>query len=129
MLRSKLHDPTVLNRKYFYMNLIRTIIFNKYSGWMKITSPPDQISHCKTTSGSNWSNRWTYRVSTIHSLRYHIVHSRQSYQFHFIQEPDSPDFHHLQEITTTPQLALWGLSQGRARSHLVALEPFCVYLS
>jgi len=29
---------------------------------MKITTRPDLTSHCKTASGTNWSNRWTYRI-------------------------------------------------------------------
>jgi len=41
-------------------NLIRTSICDKYSGMMKITTSLDHIGHCKTTSGTNWSNRWTY---------------------------------------------------------------------
>ena len=36
---------------------------------MKITTHLDHISHCQTTSGTNWSNRWTYRVSIINSRR------------------------------------------------------------
>ena len=28
----------------------------------KLTTHLDHISHCKTASGTNWSNRWTYLV-------------------------------------------------------------------
>ena len=33
---------------------------HEYSGSMKIITPLDHISHCKTAAGTNWSNRWTY---------------------------------------------------------------------
>jgi len=46
------------------LNFIQTIIYEKYSGPMKITTHLDHISHCKTASGTNWSNKWTYRVSS-----------------------------------------------------------------
>ena len=46
------------------VRLIRTSIYDKYSGSMKITTHLDRISHCKTASGTNWSNGWTYRVFT-----------------------------------------------------------------
>ena len=44
------------------VNLIRASIRDKHSGSMKITTYLDHVGHCKTTSGTNWSNRWTYRV-------------------------------------------------------------------
>jgi len=50
-------------------NLVRAIIFYKYSGSMKITTHLDHISHCKTASGTNWSNRWTSRVFIINTHR------------------------------------------------------------
>ena len=43
-------------------NLTPTSIAQKYSGSMKITTYLDHASHCKTTSSTNWSNRWTCRV-------------------------------------------------------------------
>ena len=36
-----------------------------YSGSIEITTYPDLIAHCKTASGTNWSNTWTYRVLII----------------------------------------------------------------
>ena len=33
-----------------------------YSGAIKIATHLDHTSHCKTSSGINWSNRWTNRV-------------------------------------------------------------------
>ena len=41
------------------VNLIRTSIYDKYSGSMKITTRLDHISHCRTASGTDWSSRWT----------------------------------------------------------------------
>jgi len=41
---------------------IRTSVCDGYSGSMKIITRLDHISHCKTASGANWSNRWTYRI-------------------------------------------------------------------
>ena len=35
---------------------------------MKITTHLDHIGHCKTASGTNWSNRWTYRALAIYIL-------------------------------------------------------------
>ena len=49
-------------------NLIRTSIEDKYSGSMKLTAHLD-ISPCKTASGTNWSNGWTYRVFIINTRR------------------------------------------------------------
>jgi hypothetical protein len=43
-------------------DITRTSICDKYSGFMKITTHLDHISHCKTASGTNWSTGWTYRV-------------------------------------------------------------------
>ena len=54
-------------------NLIRTSIHYKYSGSMKTTAHMDHISHCKTTSGTDWSNRWTYRVSP-YSKVYSVIY-------------------------------------------------------
>ena len=50
-------------------NFIQTSIYEKYSGSMKITPHLDHIRHCKTASGTNWSNRWTYRVFMINTRR------------------------------------------------------------
>jgi len=36
---------------------------------MEITTHLDHISHCKTASDTNWSNRWTCRVFIIHTRR------------------------------------------------------------
>ena len=41
-------------------NLIRASICDTYSGSMKTATHLDRISHRKITSGTNWSNRWTY---------------------------------------------------------------------
>ena len=35
-------------------------IHDKNSGPIKITAQLHHISHCKTATGTNWSNRWTY---------------------------------------------------------------------
>ena len=44
-------------------NFIRTSIYDKYLGSMKIiTTHLDHICDCKTASGKNLSNGWTYRV-------------------------------------------------------------------
>ena len=50
-------------------DFIRTTIHDQYSHSMKITTRLDQISDCKTASGTNWSNRWTYRVFFIDTRR------------------------------------------------------------
>ena len=36
---------------------------------LKITTHLNHLSHCKTMSGTNWSNMWTYRVSIIITRR------------------------------------------------------------
>ena len=36
---------------------------------MKITTHLDHISRCTTTSGTNWSKRWTYRSLIINTRR------------------------------------------------------------
>ena len=45
--------------------LIRTSACYKYAGSTKLTTLLDHISHCKTASDTNWSNRWTYRELII----------------------------------------------------------------
>ena len=47
-------------------DIIRTSMYNTYSGSLKITSHLDHIGHCERSSGTDWSNRWTYRVFIIH---------------------------------------------------------------
>ena len=42
---------------------------HQYSGSMKTTTRLYHISHCQTASGTNWSNRWTFRVSIINTHR------------------------------------------------------------
>ena len=39
------------------------------SGSMKVTTHLYHISHCKTSSGTNWLNIWTCRVFIIYSRR------------------------------------------------------------
>jgi len=46
-------------------DFIRTSIYGKYSASMKITARLDHVSHCKTSSGTSWSNGWSYRVFII----------------------------------------------------------------
>ena len=44
------------------LDLISASIHIQYSAPTKIATHLDHIIHCKTTSGTNESNRWTYRV-------------------------------------------------------------------
>ena len=44
-------------------------VFRLNTWAQRITTHLDHISHCKTTFGMNWSNRWTYRVFIINSRR------------------------------------------------------------
>ena len=50
-------------------DLIRTIVYDKYSGSMKITTHLDHTSHFKIVSGTKWSSRWTYPTFTINTHR------------------------------------------------------------
>ena len=50
-------------------DLIRMSFYDAYTGSMKFTTQLDDISHCKITSGTNWSDRRTYRVRIIHTRR------------------------------------------------------------
>ena len=50
-------------------NFTRTNIYDKYSGWMKISTHLDHVSHRKTAYGTNWSNGWTYRVHIKNTRR------------------------------------------------------------
>ena len=54
-------------------NFIRTSIHDKFSGSIKITTHLDHISHCKTACGTNWLNRWTYRVFIQNTRRDEIL--------------------------------------------------------
>ena len=47
--------------------------YDTYSGSMRITTHLDPISHFKTASGINWSNRWTYRAFIKDTRRDSIV--------------------------------------------------------
>ena len=38
-------------------DMIRTSIYDKYSGSTEITTHPDHISRCKRAPGTNWPNR------------------------------------------------------------------------
>jgi hypothetical protein len=44
-------------------------IYDKYSGSMKITTRLNHMSHCKTASGKNRPNDWTYRVCIVNTHR------------------------------------------------------------
>ena len=50
-------------------DLIRTSLCDIHSGSTKITTHLDHISHCKTTSGTNWSIGWRYRGFIISTRR------------------------------------------------------------
>ena len=45
-------------------DFIRTSMHDQCSGLTKITTQLDHISHCKTTSGTNQSSRWTHLINT-----------------------------------------------------------------
>ena len=65
-------DPTVRvgeGRGRPHPNFIRTSVCDKHSGSTKFTTRLDHISHCQTASGTNRSNRWTYRVFIINAHR------------------------------------------------------------
>ena len=47
-------------------------MYNNYSGALKISTHLDHLNHCKTASGTNWLNRWTYRVSITNTHRDYI---------------------------------------------------------
>ena len=64
---SLLTSPSVSTYRIVVNFIIRMIVYDEYSGSMKITSHLDHVSHCKTASGTNWSNRWTSRVSMINT--------------------------------------------------------------
>ena len=55
-----------------WWDLIGKSICDKYSGSMKIASRLDLNSHYKTASGTNRSNRWTYRVFITNTCRKEI---------------------------------------------------------
>ena len=48
-------------------DVFRTSIYDKYSRPIKITTHLYHVGHCQTTSGTNWSNRWTYRVFIVNT--------------------------------------------------------------
>ena len=61
-------------------DLIRTRMyaFIECSGLIKIITHLNRSSHRKTTSGTNWSNRWTYRVLFITSPRREAIVHREA---------------------------------------------------
>jgi hypothetical protein len=48
-------------------HFIRTSIYDKCSGSTNITTHLNHISHCETSFGANWLNRWTNRVCIINT--------------------------------------------------------------
>ena len=42
-------------------DFIRTSICDKYSGSTKVSTRLRHVSHCETTAGTNWSNKWTHK--------------------------------------------------------------------
>ena len=44
---------------------------------MKVTTHLDHIRHCNKASGTDWSNRWTYRVVIINTRRDYISNTGQ----------------------------------------------------
>ena len=56
-------------------NSIRTSVYDKYSGSMKMATHLDHVGRCKTASGMNLSNRWTYQVFIINTRRDYIPFS------------------------------------------------------
>ena len=53
-------------------DLIRTSVYDEYSGATTIATHLDHIGHCKTVSGPYRSNRWTYRAFIINTRRVKI---------------------------------------------------------
>ena len=50
-------------------DLIGTSVHDKCSGLIKITTHLNHISHCKTTSSTDWSGTWTYRALIKNTCR------------------------------------------------------------
>ena len=46
----------------------RPYVYDRYLGSTKITTHLDHTGRCKIASGTNWSNRWTYRVSALRGM-------------------------------------------------------------
>ena len=59
-------------------DLVRTSIYEKYSGSMKIATRLDHIRNRKTASGANWSKRRTYRLFIINTRPNEIPHPQVS---------------------------------------------------
>ena len=51
------------------LNFILASMYDKYYGSMKFTTHLDRISQRKTAPGTNWLNRWTYRLFIINICR------------------------------------------------------------
>ena len=69
---------TVMRREYrnlrrahpdrvLWNDLSQTSFHDRNSGSMKITTSLDHFSHCKTSSGTDWSNRLTHRAFIINT--------------------------------------------------------------
>ena len=48
-------------------SLIPTTIYYKHPGSIKFATHLDRLSHCETTSGTSWLNRWTFRIFIINT--------------------------------------------------------------
>ena len=54
-------------------DFIRTSICDKHPGSMKSTTHLDHTSHCQTAPGTNWLQRWTYRVFITNTRRDYVL--------------------------------------------------------
>ena len=67
---SQSFTPSTIQRMWHIENsLIRTSVYDKFSGATKIVTHLDHISHCTTAFGTNWSNRWTHRAFLMNNRR------------------------------------------------------------
>ena len=66
----KRRDELLILACFLRHDLIRRNIHDEYSCSIKIATRLNHISHCKAAvSGTNWSNRWTYRAFIIDARR------------------------------------------------------------
>ena len=52
-------------------------MYDKNSGEKKIATHLEHIFRCKTTAGTNWSNRWTNRIFIINIRRDEIANQAE----------------------------------------------------
>ena len=101
-------------------DFIRTSTCDKYSNPMKITTHLDYMSRWKAASGTNRSNRWTYRVFIINTRCDYIWFDKQGW-WQVLRKDDQIVFFNCLDFTASRRIsASASTNQGPGKGDLVS---------